>query len=232
MKLNDSPLLSIVMTLVSLAGIASAVTIGQFDNFEDGSLQNWTQGINNGLLSNGSATPTSSLGLFVETTGNTTGPGHNLVVFNSTQWAGDYLAAGVTGIEFDALAGTLDDHFVRVAIDGAGGRFVTTDIFITAPAAPFPSPISFSLAPQDLTAVGGTDVMATLADVTQLRILHNPVAAFEGETVGADPLSPVVGQLFVDNITAVPEPNSLVAMLPAAFAGLLFVLRGRWRKSN
>jgi len=108
---------------------------------------------------------------------------------------------------------------------------VTDDVFFTRPAIDIPGTVSFSLAPQDLIAAGGNDVMATLANVTQLRILHNPIPRFQGTVIdddGVDPISPVAGRLFIDNIIAVPEPSTF-SMLTVLFAILLAVARRRVR---
>ncbi len=54
------------------------------------------------------------------------GPGSKFVAFNTTQWAGDYPTAGVEKIvlDFNNIGSVALN--MRVALDGPGGRFVTT----------------------------------------------------------------------------------------------------------
>ena len=73
----------------------------------------------------------------------------------------------------------------------------------------------------DLSDSGTNDLAATLADVTELRVLHNPLAqaspngpapAPAGAAAIGDLLNPIAGTLLIDNITAVPEPGTLVLL--------------------
>jgi hypothetical protein len=146
------------------------------------------------------------------------GAGRAIAVSNSSQWAGDYLAAGVTSIVLDVNNLGTTDLTLRLAIVSHavdGGTFaLTTGISVPAHGtAPNTwSTIEFSLDPSAWTPTAyiqgtlpGIDINAALADVTSLRILHSENPSWQGESV--------VGQLAIDNITAVPEPGTLALVV-------------------
>src|SRR4029453_3320693 len=108
-----------------LPSLMYGVTIGQVDNFEDGTTQNWV--IN--LLGMGSPPP-STLPTNVPT-GGPAGAGDNYLRLTSTgipetagsrlvavqyqhQWAGNYIAAGITAITMDVNNLGDTDHYLRV----------------------------------------------------------------------------------------------------------------------
>ena len=76
----------------------------QRDDFQDGTTQGWTTGGANPnpptWVSDGGPEGVGDGFLRVEGNGSS-GAGGNLVAFNSAQWTGDYLAAGVTAIRAD-----------------------------------------------------------------------------------------------------------------------------------
>lgn len=150
------------------------------------------------------------------------GAGSRLIAFNSSSdWTGNYTAAGVSGLTMDLRNGGQGSLFVRVAVNGPGGWFVT-DAREVAAGRGFEN-FSFDLEAGALTPARvnsptlGTDAGATLAGVTQLRILHNPD---HGDARGAV----ATAALRVDNITAVPEPG-LGALIAVSFG--MFAFRKR-----
>ena len=168
---------------------ASSVTISIIDNevsvnprssdFEDGTVQGWTVG----QPGNHFAPPTniSSGGpdgaednyLRSQSEGGG-GVGSRLVWFNqSADWRGNYIEDGATSIKASLINEGSEDVVIRVAFDGAGGRFVTSEGITLTPGSGWQE-ATFSIEPEDLTAVdGGTDVEATLSDVSQIRFLNN-----------------------------------------------------------
>ena len=196
---------------------APAVTLGQIDDFQDGTTQGWGSGaLNPNPPVNVPDVGPGGVGddaLQITSTGGI-GPGGRFVAFNATQWAGDYPTAGVDTIvmEFNNLGSvTLN---LRVALDGAGGRFVTT-ASVPISAGGGWQIVAFSLAPGDLTSAGGLDVNATLAAVIQLRVISAANPTFQGDAVAAQGL--------VDNVTAPLEDPGLPAV-PALGPGALAVL--------
>ncbi len=195
---------------------AAAVILGQIDDFQDGTTQGWTSGpINPNPPINvpdvGPAGPGDD-SLQITSVGGI-GPGSRFVAFNGTQWAGDYPSAGVDMIVLDVNnvgAVTLN---LRVALDGAGGRFVTTASVPIFAVSGWQT-VGLSIAPADLTSAGGLGVNATLAAVTQLRVISAVNPTFQGD--------PIVAQGLVDNVIAVPEPaQSLLLAAGLPLVGLL-----------
>ncbi len=132
------------------------------------------------------------------------GPGSRLAAYNRVDWTGDYLGAGVSALTMDLQNQSFLTSSVRVAVNGPGGWFVTEaeelGIFSTW------NSVTFTLTAETLFGVeGATDVAATLGNVTELRILHNPDLGFRGGQ----------GQrtLLVDNIQAVPEASTLLLVV-------------------
>ena len=210
-------LLAFVSCLASAVPAAAApIQIGQIDTFEDGTTANWA--IN--LLGFGNPPPAAlpqniSTGgpggvddnyLQLTAIGGSSGGGR-LVALNPAQWAGDYLAGGVTGIEMDVRNLGQADLFLRLLFeDPQGGppqNVAISSNAIFLPAGGNWTSVVFPILPGALTALNG-DVNAALSGATILRIFSSQAPIF--------PPDPIVAQLGVDNITAagsVPEPASL-----------------------
>jgi hypothetical protein len=127
--------------------------------------------------------------------------GGNLVAFNTAQWAGDYTAAGVTGIRATLRNLGEADLAIRLLVEGPGGAFHTRAV-ARLPVGSGWHQVDWPLEP----AEADVDAPATLAGVTKLRILHAPTQR------GAEP---VAGALGVDDITALSGD----ACLDSGFAG-------------
>ncbi|MEM6252530.1 MAG: calcium-binding protein [Cyanobacteria bacterium P01_D01_bin.156] len=174
------------------------------NNFEDGSTQGW--GIGNPAVHPNPPANVASGGpdgaddnfLQTQSTGGG-GAGSRLAFFNEgAAWTGDYAGDGVTGVTATANNQGSSDIVLRVALDGAGGRFVTTEGITLAPGSGWQD-VAFSIEAADLTAVGGTDVNATLGDVSQIRFINSSTPSYQGAAVPA--------QLGIDNIaTVIEEP--------------------------
>ena len=196
----------------------AAVTLYQTESFN--TLGGWTSGTPNPvppvILPDAGPSGSGDGALRITANGSSSGPGGKLVVFNRTTWTGDYTGAGVVSIAADLRnMGTSGDLSVRLAFNGPGGWFVTA----IAPAPRFDgwSSADFDLRPTALTAVsGGTNAAATLAGVTEMRILHSAAADHQGAVVS--------GILLVDQLRAVPEPSAM-----GLLAGSLLVFLKRKR---
>lgn len=216
----------LLAAVLAAAAPAAAVTLGQIDDFQDGTTQGWTSGpINPNPPINvpdvGPAGPGDD-SLQITSTG-VFGAGGRFVAFNGAQWAGDYLTAGVDMIVLDINNIGAVSLNLRVALDGLGGRFVTTASVPIAPASGWQS-VGLSINPADLTSAGGLDVNATLGAVTQLRVISALNPTFQGDVIAAQGL--------VDNVIAAPEPaQSILLAAGLALVGLLqrrrVAVRGR-----
>ncbi len=196
--------LSIIASgLILLAGQAgAAVTLGQSDNFESG-LQGWTSGLNNPngpAIDNSAGTEDNFLRLSAS---GLSSSGGRLVAFNSGQWAGNYLAAGVDAIRMQVNNLGATDLALRLIFESATlGQNLGTLSPVNVAAGSGWNTVSFSLAAANL---GGGDYAGVLGDVSALTLLHSPdFTIFRTDT----PF--IAAQLGVDNIAAVPEPTTLL----------------------
>jgi len=222
-------------------GAARAISVGQLDNFEDGTLQDWAMGIASvtaSFMTN--ITDGGPVGVgdsYLEVTSDRTvsGGGSRLTFFNRLQWTGDYTAAGITAIAMDLKNFSPSEVLnMRLAINGGFGPStnMTGGVFTSAASISLDSGSGwtravFSLLPGDLISISGgrggnttgNDVQATLANVLELRLLNSATPDWSGLRTTAT--------LGVDNITAVPLPPSLVL-----FGSGLVALLPRRRKQN
>ena len=84
--------------------LSQALSIGQIDDFQDNTTQNWTNGGDGAppVLNIPNGGPGGMGDHYIQVTSNGGGgPGSRLTTFNRDQWLGDYISAGVTGIEMD-----------------------------------------------------------------------------------------------------------------------------------
>ena len=245
-RLNNMKLTTLVMVMICLMcllqpGTVRAITVGQIDNFEDGTLQGWQMG---------SANVTSSH-MTNFTDGGPGGPGDNflqvvsheveefggnrLTFFNKVQWTGDYLSAGITAIAFDVNNFSSSEALnLRLAINGGfldssfnviGGLFATT-ASVSLDSGSGWTHVVFSLAPTDLTAVSGrsgatgNNVLETLANVTELRLLNSVNPDWTG--------LPVTATLGIDNISAVVPLPPAALLFGSGLLGLGMKARRRY----
>jgi hypothetical protein len=194
---NFFVVLSIIMFF---ADNTSAIDENQWDNFEDGTTQGWGSGSPNpnppANVSSGGPNGDDDHYLRVSSTGGN-GPGSMLITFNNSQWAGNYIDAGITEISMHVNNFGSTDLLLRLAFYKNTGA----NIFWTINAEPVPANsgwvvVYFSVQSMDLT--GGTDVNAALSNVTQLRIIHRASGGYQAD--------PIVAELGIDNITAGPQP--------------------------
>ncbi len=177
---------------------AFAIEPNQWNNFEDGTTQGWTCGLPNPnppmVMFDGGPGGNGNAYLHVMSNGGT-GAGGKLVVFDTIQWTGNYIAAGVNKISMHLKNIANENLFIRIVVQGPGGSFWSVNAAMLAPQSDW-QVAQFSLLPADLT--GGSDLNATLSDVTQLRILHSVAGSNIGDVVAAD--------LGIDNISAAENP--------------------------
>lgn len=180
---------------------AFGITLGQTDNFNDGSLHDWATGDINpnphvnvpnvGQLGAGDHV------MNVLSNAEGGGPGAQPVVFNTVQWTGDYLAAGVTEITLDINNLSAIPIHPGLEVRGPGGTLFTL-VGATVPANSGWVSVSISLDPSNF--VGG-NALLTLAGVTELR--------FREIQGGSTVVPNAATSAYYDNITAVPEPATL-----------------------
>ena len=209
--------------LVAFSAPVYAITIGQLDDFQGGTVMGWSEG-------GGSPNPP-----FVNFNGGPGGigdhslqnvsaggggPGSSVVMFNQAQWTGDYTSAGVnkiTGLMKASPGGS--SLLMRIAIEGAASQWYASTNAVPLPNNGLWHSVSFGLTAADLTLVGGTQPLAgVLGNVTTLRILSSTGPNWRGSKIPAT--------FDVDNVLAVPEPTS-AALLAASLVALLVY---SWRR--
>ncbi|MEO2046505.1 MAG: hypothetical protein ABGX16_08015 [Pirellulales bacterium] len=193
-----------LLASASLMSPCLAVTLGQVDDFQDGTAQNW-------------GTPGNTVTTNLADAG-PVGVGDNAlnvvmaarsVIFNENQqWSGDWVVANIQQIALDVKSLGNQDLTLWLGISkgspfGGGGG----DTYVTNSSQPVPGDgqwhsISFSVTETDFTNFGGSDVEKALKDITQFRIIHNPNQNFVG-AFG-------VTGFQLDNIATVPEPSGFV----------------------
>ncbi len=193
------------MLCFSFARPAHAITAGQIDTFQDGTTDDWTNGglappITN--ISDGG--PAGAGDHYIQVTADGSGAGGRLTTFNNVQWSGDYISAGIHTIEIDLLNQSAVDLSIRLAF--------RVDTFQNAPgylSPPMLLPVgsgwqhfSISITAANLIAVDEpADFTTFFSNLTEMRIIHE---VGTGNLIG----DPIVGQLGIDNIHAIPEPTA------------------------
>lgn len=231
MKLSQRLMNAGVVAITSALAFSSyGIVLGQVDDFQDGTAQGWTAGqvIANAPLNLQDIGPLGDEDhvLAVSTNGKNTGAGSKLVALNRSQWLGDYLAAGVTGVTVDLSTPNVVSMNVRLGLRGPGGDFVTPPAVLSAGDAGTWDNFTFNLEPAALLGAGGTDAALTLANVTEFRLLHNRQVSIQGEAFSSPRGGAFAATLLADNVTAVPEPLMVGRVMLAGLLGVS-VLRRR-----
>lgn len=195
-------LLTFIFTCLIFGYNNAQVTAGQVDDFEDDTVQGWVDGSATTPVNVASDGPAGGADSYLRdyTTG-LSGPGGRLIMFNDSQWIGNFATEGIIAIRFNVRALT-NDIDVRVSMTGDGGKF-SSSTFVTVAAGTGWTTVTIPISAGDLVSVSdgsgslgvpGFDANATLSEVSQFRILSNPVASFIGEFIDAE--------MHIDNIEA------------------------------
>ena len=221
MSWKKPPVLAwIAVNLVAGTLTASALSIGQIDDFQDGTTQGW--GVGGGtqpsnISSNG---PAGAADHYLQyTSSGTGGSDSRLIIFNQSQWQGNYTNAGITGISLELKNFGSSTLSMRLAffVNRNTGYSETT---------PFSLPADgnwhqafFPITGPSFTTIGSPSAFNTLLSnfTGQLRILDSASPSLEGDTIAA-----TIG---VDDIQSVPEPNtfSLVCLTALTLMGCWFL---------
>jgi len=201
---------------ILISGSVCAQTVGQIDDFEDGTTQGWVVGLFGATPPNpptneptGGPAGVDDNFLQYASTG-TSGAGSKMIIQNvDSRWLGDFTTAGVVRIKMDVRV-TGADLDLRVSLTGGGGRISTTNA-VTVTAGTSWTSIIIPIAAADMeTVTGGSSVSGTLANVTEMRILSSPTPSWQGETIAAT--------LDVDNIMAMAVLSTKDHKLANAFS--------------
>ncbi|HEX6962141.1 MAG TPA: hypothetical protein VF175_09760 [Lacipirellula sp.] len=181
---------------------AGAITLGQLDDFQTGGVAGWGSPAGNtvtAVIPNAGPLGPGDSALNVEAN-------LKLLVTSGSQWHGNYTAAGIVKISMDVQHSNGFPLELRLgianglfSISGSGDTYETIDA-ITVPNDGQWHRVTFDVMPTDFIDTFGNsidppDPAAALANVTHLRLFHNPASRqFVGEAVS--------GSFNLDNILA------------------------------
>ena len=201
-----------------------AIELGQVDDFESNNEQGWIWGRSGfgGPIAVSSVDGTNYLE--TESFGGDDAPGSRMALINRSQWTGDYVAAGVTGIRLDALndgpnfafeSMTVRLGFSSEAASIGSGRVVTTEGFLLERGDGWKQ-FEFDLT--NLTPIAGSNPMEVMSSVSEMRIISAADPSFIGDQF--------IARLGLDNISAVTIPE------PATSPVWLCIVLLAWRGGN
>jgi hypothetical protein len=217
----SATLLAVLLGL-AITESAQAVVLDQIDDFQAPGTAGWGVGVNHPAppvrVADGG--PEGAGDAYLQATADGGfGAGGRLAAFNTSQWSGDYLGEDVFSMGVDVIVLGGSDLSLRLGIQGPGGAFASAAPVIITVGSGWQS-IELSLDGPDLIALTGSpNLAATLAAVSEMRLLHadaNPVAGGSGAAAG-ERVATTVG---FDNLITLPEPSQ-TTLLAFGIAGLV-----------
>jgi hypothetical protein len=192
---------------------ASSITLNQIDDFQSGTVQNWSGGsspIN--VATNG---PAGAGDRYLEISAS----GFNLGTFNKVQWSGNYQTATVNKLDMHLNNFGPNALSIRVMLITPGCETGpnTCTAWTSTIAQPLASlsgwvAVSFSLAEANLTRVKGSISYSTsMSNVERLLIRHD-----DGAPSAPGSTAFVTADLGIDNVKALPEPSGFVGAIAGA----------------
>ena len=200
-RLVQNTVLGTVILGCFLPQIVFGITLGQTDDFSDGTSAGWIKPATSPPAT-ASGGPAGGGDLYLENSSTGYfGPDSRMAFLNRTQWTGNYLAGGIDEIDIDLANVGSSDLDIRIALSNTTGPASTWYASETAfhlPADGLWRSATFGLTAPDLAIVSGagSDPLVTvLESVLEFRI----VSATQAPDFRADAIA---GTLGVDNITA------------------------------
>jgi len=210
------PISLIVCGFLALPNARAGVALGQIDTFQDGTTDNWANGGTQPIIvPNGG--PDGAGDDFLEVTADGSGENGKLTVFNTSQWLGDYVDQGIDEISMDLENLGSVTLNIRIAFKSTTSGGTVPGYLSEAVSLPADDQWHdeiFQLTAATMIPIDSPAAFNTFFDdgEAEIRIINETGAAnLDGD--------PVVSQLGVDNIQALPEP---------AITSLLLLVAGGW----
>jgi len=183
----------------------TAQTLGQTDTFQDGTLNSWTSGQKNPNppvnISTGGPQGNGDRYMRATSSGGSSA-GSKLVLIDTTQWKGNYIAAGIGNIHMFLKNEDSSALQMRIAIFSVSGNCSSVNP-VSVPVGSGWIAVNFPLSPSSLT---GGAVNTILSNVTEIRLLHRTTPGTMGDVI--------VAQLGIDDITASASPTNVNELPP------------------
>lgn len=201
-------ILILIGAIVAAGAAEGQVVLGQADTFQSGSLAGWGGGASPNNIASGG--PLGSGDRYLRIDSSSSG---KLATYNDAQWSGNYAAAAVTAIEADLRNEGSTNLLVRLVLHGPNNAKFSSGA-VHLPAGSAWTHVRYELQVAGFTqVVPGATFASTLGSLWRLMIRHD-----------ADPPtsngSNIIGRLGIDNVHAVPEPGSGIALGSAALLAI------------
>jgi len=194
------------LLILSAGAARGAVAFGQLDDFQGGETLGWQQGAQSpqppSIVSSGGPNGAGDAYLQNISVGGS-GPGSKQIMFNTSQWLGDFISAGVTRIDAEMANFGNTPLAMRLSIQGGSdGTEVSSTNAVALPAdRGVWHAVQFDLTAAGLTSIAGTSSLSqVLSDVTTFRLL----SVARGPASRGDTLASTLG---VDDIRALTVPG-------------------------
>lgn len=203
----------------------AAISFGHIDDFNDGTTRGWGRpAFHTNATDQGISGVPGDHALSVVASGIQDQTGSRFTVYNrSSEWTGDYMAAGVGRISGSFKNDGNEDLEIRIALSSIGGNasadpsitWFSTIASQTLPANGQWMQLEFNIGTNDLVKVsaGLDSVTDVLQLVREIRILASDIPEYRGQTQEVTVL--------IDNLRAVPEASSGMLL----FLGVAALLR-------
>lgn len=163
-------------------------------DFQDGTTQSWTDasgGVAPVNMADIGNLGTGDYALVLSSNGGLGANARLSIMNNTLEWTGNWTTASIGTLTLRVNNVGTSDVTLRVGIDGAGGTFSSTK-GVTIPATSGWVVVSIPVTSRDFTADGGTDIAATLANVTVVHLSGSAAPSFQGD--------PMVATMEMDDI--------------------------------
>lgn len=236
---------ALLLLLVGLHGPARAIVLDQIDTFQNGQVDGWGPDFAGvaAIVPDAGPLGAGDYALSVTSHGDPLQGrvGSRSITLNRSQWTGDWTAAGIGSISFDARNPNPFpiELWLGIAGPGGAGSAGSGDVYASLMSAAIPAASDWGRYVIQVTPAGfenatnhsfGT-LAAALQGVTELRIFNNVSRRADPDFANNFIGDEMAATWYIDNIAAtaaVPEPSGLPLLLPA-LAGWLAVRRRRLR---